>query len=188
MIYCQSCDKNISNKFIKKHNKSKTHLYFHNNFVIDKHYISSVLWRDFENIIKDYIDDYNTKFHYFSIKIEFVLNDNKYCIAINNNDIEIPLYKFDKDWIYYKFSQSKKVKDFVIYNACLKDINLESSSIINNIVLTVFLKYKTMKRNHLLLQPRRSLESKLIKHIYKKDFTEKLTKYYFTSKKYELIK
>ena len=100
MIYCQSCDKNISNKFIKKHNKSKTHLNFHNNFVINKHYISSVLWRDFEIIIKDYIDDYNTKFHYFSIKIEFVLNDSKYCIAINNNDIEIPLYKFDKDWIY----------------------------------------------------------------------------------------
>ena len=45
-----------------------------------------------------------------------------------------------------------------------------------------------MKRNHLLLQARRILESKLIKHIYKKDFTEKLTKYYFISKKYELIK
>ena len=45
-----------------------------------------------------------------------------------------------------------------------------------------------MKRNHLLLQPRRILESKLIKHIHKKDFTEKLTKYYFISKKYELFK
>ena len=49
MIYCDSCDKNISQKFIKKHNKSKTHLYFYNNFVINKYYIGDVLWRDFEN-------------------------------------------------------------------------------------------------------------------------------------------
>ena len=53
MIYCQSCDKDISQKFIKKHNKSKTHLYFHNNFVINKYYIGNVLWSDFEDIIHD---------------------------------------------------------------------------------------------------------------------------------------
>ena len=35
MAYCHSCDKTISQKFIKKHSKSKTHLYFYNNFVIN---------------------------------------------------------------------------------------------------------------------------------------------------------
>ena len=44
-----------------------------------------------------------------------------------------------------------------------------------------------MKRNHLLLQPRSILESKLLKHIHNKDFSEKLTKYYFLSKKYYLL-
>ncbi len=53
MTYCHSCDKYISQKFIKKHNKSKTHLYFHNNFVINKYHIGDVLWKDFENIIRD---------------------------------------------------------------------------------------------------------------------------------------
>ena len=44
-----------------------------------------------------------------------------------------------------------------------------------------------MKRNHLLLQPRRVLESKLLKKIHNSTFRDKLTKYYFLSKKYEII-
>ena len=51
-MYCQHCDKHISQKFIKKHNKSKTHLYFYNNFVINKYLIGNLLWRDFEDVIK----------------------------------------------------------------------------------------------------------------------------------------
>ena len=58
MTYCQSCDKNFFQKFLKKHNKSKTHLYFYNNFVINKYYIGNVLWRDFGNTIHEYIDIY----------------------------------------------------------------------------------------------------------------------------------
>ena len=115
------------------------------------------------------------------------MNNNKYSIAVNNNDVEIPLYKFDNEWIYFKFSQSKKVKDFVIYNACLRDINLESISIINNIIITIFSKYKTMKRYHLLNQPRTVLESKLLKHIHNSNFNDKLTKYKFLSQKYNFI-
>ena len=153
MMHCQSCDRNISQKFIKKHNKSKTHLYFHNNFVINKYYIGDVLWRDFENIIRDYINEYNNKFNSFSIKIDFQLNNENISISVDNIEGEIPLYKFiNIGWIYYKFCQSKKVRDFVFHNAILKNINLESSSIINSVTLTIFSKYKTMKRYHLLNQ------------------------------------
>ena len=74
MIYCHCFDKNISQKFLKKHNKSKTHLYFYNNFVINKYYIGDVLWRDFENIIQDYINDYNNKFNSFSILVNFQID------------------------------------------------------------------------------------------------------------------
>ena len=52
MIYCHSCDKNISQKFSTKHNKSKTHLYFYNSFVINKYYIGDVLWKDFQILFK----------------------------------------------------------------------------------------------------------------------------------------
>ena len=102
----------------------------------------------------------------------------KKSISIDNIQGEIPLYKFkDCGWIYYKFCQSKKARDFLFAQAILKNIKLESSSIINNVILTIFSKYKTMKRNHLLLQPRRALESKLIKNIHNSAFRDKLTKY-----------
>ena len=163
---CHCCDKNISQTFIRKHNKSKTHLYFHNIFVIKKYYIGDVLWKDFQNIIRDYINDYNNKFNSFSILVNFQLDKENKNISTDNIEGEIPLYKFkNSGWIYYKFCQSKKVKDFVFHTATLKDIKLESSSIINNVILTIFSKYKTIKRNHLLNQPRTILEYKIFNYI-----------------------
>ena len=188
MIYCHSCDKYISQKTIKRHNKSKTHLYFHNNYVINKYYIGDVLWKDFENTIHDYINEYNYKFYSFSILIKFKLNNEKKSISIDNIEGKIPLYKFkDCGWIYYKFCQSKKARDYVFSQAILKNINLESTSIINNVILTIFSKYKPMKRNYLLSQPRSVLESKLLKHIHNANFGDKLTKYQYLSRNYELF-
>ena len=63
----------ISQKFMKKHNKSKSHIYFHNNFVINKYYIGDILFNNFENIIRDYINEYNNKFYSFSKK-KLILN------------------------------------------------------------------------------------------------------------------
>ena len=188
MIYCHSCDKNISQNFIKKHNKSKSHIYFHNNFVINKYHIGDVLFKDFENIIRDYINEYNNKFYSFSIKIDFQLNNENNTISIDNIERQIPLYKFKNiGWIYYKFCQSKKARDFIYSQAIIKNINLRPNSIINNIILTKYSKYKTMKRNYLLLQNRSVLESKLLKHIHNKDFSDKFIKYNYLSKKYELF-
>ena len=110
------------------------------------------------------------------------------CISIDNIEGEIPLYIFENSgWIYYKFCQSKKVRDFVFHTATLKNIKIESTSIINNVILTIFSKYKTIKRNHLLNQPRSILESKIIKHVHNLNFRGKLTKYFFLSKKYDIL-
>ena len=110
-------------------------------------------------------------------------------ISIDNIEGEIPLYKFkNSGWIYYKFCQSKKVRDFVFHTAILKNIKLESTSILNIVILTIFSNYKTIKRNHLLQLSRTILESKLLKHIHNSNFRDKLTKYYFLSKKYGILK
>ena len=109
MIYCDCCHKYIPKKFIKKHNKSKTHSYFCNNFVINKYNIGSVLWKDFENIIQYYINDFNAKFNSFSILLNFKLDNENMSISIDNIEGQVPLYKIKKiGWVYYKFSQSKK--------------------------------------------------------------------------------
>ena len=187
-FYCQHCDKSINRIFKRKHNKSKTHLYMIQNIVINKYNIGDVLWKDFENIIRDYINEYNKKFISFSIKVDFQLNNENFSISIDNIEGEIPLYKFHNiGWIYYKFCQSKKVRAFVYHTAILKNIKLESTSIINNFKLSIFSKYKTIKRNHLLNQNRSILTSKLLKQIHNLDFIDKATKYKFLSIKYGLI-
>ena len=136
----------------------------------------------------DYIKEDNFKFNSFSILVNFQIDNENMRISVDNIEGEVPLYKFkNSGWIYYKFCQSKKVRDFVIHNAILKNIKLESSSIINNVILTIFSKYKTIKRNHLLNQPRFVLESKIIKYIHNSNFSDKLTKCKFLSKKYGII-
>ena len=101
--------------------------------------------------------------------------------------MSISIDTFEGQLPLYKFSQSKKVRDFVFHNAILKNKKLESTSIINNVILTIFSKYKTIKRNHLLNQQRSILESKLLKHFDKSNFCDKLTKYFVLSKKYGII-
>ena len=178
MIYCHSCDKYISQKFIKKHNKSKTHLYFYKNFVINKYYIGDVFFKDFENIVHDYINDYNNKFYSFSIVVNFQLNKENMSISIDNIEGEVPLYKFkDTAWIYYRFCQSKKARDYVFSQPILQNTKLEPKSVIKNVILTIFSKYKTIKRDHFLNQPRSILVSKLLKHIQNSNFRDKLTKH-----------
>ena len=82
MTFCHSCDKIINHNFIKKHNKPKTHLYFYNNFVINKYYIGDVLWKNFQNIIRDYMNEYNSKFYSFSMLVKFQLNEENISISI----------------------------------------------------------------------------------------------------------
>ena len=109
-------------------------------------------------------------------------------ISIDNTNGEVPSYKFKNiGCVYYKYCQSKKIRDYVFHNARLKNINLESTSIINNVMISIFSKYKTMKRNYLLCQLRSVLESKILKNIHNKNFIDKRSKYYFLSKKYGFI-
>ena len=54
-------------------------------------------------------------------------------------------------------------------------------------MITIFSKYKTMKPCYQLQQPRRILESKLLKHISNSSLFDKISKYKFLSIKYELL-
>ena len=179
--YCRSCDKNISQKSIKRHNKSKTHLYFHNNFVINKYHIGDVLWENLGYIIHEYIEIYIKKFNCFYIKVDFQLNKENFSFHIDYIDGQASMGEFlNFAWIYYKFCKCNNVREF------LKNIKLDLL-MMDGVILTIFSKYKTMKRNHLLSQPRRILESKLIKHIGNSDLSDKIRKNKFLSTKYELL-
>ena len=61
----------------------------------------------------------------------------------------------------------------------LRDIKLDSSSIISNVTITLFSNYKSMTIEHKLQQPRRVHESKLLKHIKNVSYDDKINKYNF---------
>ena len=69
----------------------------------------------------------------------------------------------------------------------LRDIKLDSSSIISNVTITLFSNYKSMTAKHKLQQPRRVLESKLLKYIKDASYDDKINKYNFLTLEYELL-
>ena len=186
--YCRDCDKFINRKFRQKHTKSKAHIHVYYNIVSNKFNIGNILWSDFENIIHEYIKENSTIFYAFSVLVKSKLVDKDLNNCADNPEGFVPLYKFDNSgWIYYKYCRSKKVRDYTFHRAMLKDIKLDSSSIISIVSITIFSKYKSMTAKHKMQQPRRILESKLLKHIHNVSCNDKINKYNFLSREYDLI-
>ena len=179
-FYCQHCGKSYNRVFKRRHIKSKFHLYNYYNIVINKYNIGNVFWSDFENIIHDYIKNFDNKFHSFTILVKCKLDDEFLNISVDNIEGFVFLYRFkDISSIFYEYCQSKKVRDYVYHFAKTKDINLNSSSIINNVTITIYSKFKTMTPKHRLTQPKSVLELKLIKNICNLPLKDKFTKYKF---------
>ena len=68
-----------------------------------------------------------------------------------------------------------------------KNINLNSSSIINNVTISIYSKYNTMTPKHRLAQNRSVLESKLLKNICDLSISDKIIKYNYLSIKDGLL-
>ena len=81
----------------------------------------------------------------------------------------------------------KKIRDYIFHRASLNDIILHSSTIISDVTITFFSIYKTMTAKHRFQQPRRVLETKLLKHIKNASDDDKETKYNFLAREYELL-
>ena len=187
-FYCHHCDKSVNYKSKQKHIKTKKHLYMYKNFVDNKHNIGNIPFSDLENIIHQYITEYSTKFDSFSILVKCNLYGENIKISIDNRNESILLCRFkDIGSVFYEYSQSRKVKDYIYQYALRKDLNIDDDSIINNLTITIFSEYHTMKRKHRLQQPRSVLESRILKQINDLSYSELVEKYRFLSRKYELI-
>ena len=104
------------------------------------------------------------------------------CISPHGNSEDIPLNRFDTS-APQCYRDIQKILDYIFHRAMLRDIKLDSSSIISNVTLTFFSIYKSMNPKHKLSQPRRVLESKLLKNIKNASRDDKINKYNFLSRK-----
>ena len=187
-FYCEHCDKTIKRNFKRKHIKSKNHLYMYNNIVINEYTIGDIPFSDLENIVYEHIMEYNTKFNSFSILVNCRLLDEDIKISIDNKDGIVPLYKFkDIGCIFYEYCQGKKVRDYVYKYSILKDIKLDSNSIIKKLTITIFSKYDSMRAKHRFYQPRSILETKILKQISNLYVKDALANYRSLTIKYELL-
>ena len=127
-------------------------------------------------------------FYYFTILVKCTLDDENLNISVNNIEGIVFLYKFkDIGSIFYEYSQSKKVRDYIYHFSKIKNINLIPSSIIKNLSIILYSKYETMTPKYRLTQNRSVLESKLLKNISKLPLNIKISKYNFLTTKYELF-
>ena len=69
----------------------------------------------------------------------------------------------------------------------LNDLKLDSSSIISNVTITLFSNYKSMTAKHKIQQPRKVLESKILKHVKIVSYDDKINNYIFLTLEYELL-
>ena len=181
--YCQDCDKYIIRKYKQRHIKSKRHSYMYYIIVTNNYKFGNVYWVDFEKTIQEYMKEITIKFYAFSIVIGCKRNDEDICISVDNREGYAP----NSGWICYKYCKSKKIRDYIFHRAMLKDIKLDSSSIIGNVSITLFSNYKSMTTKQNLQQPRRVLESKLLKYIKNMSYDDKINKYNFLTLEYELL-
>ena len=185
--YCRCCDKYINQKSKQRHLKSKAHLYMYYNIATFKYIIGDVCFTDIESIIHKYIKDNSTKFRIFTILVRCKLNNEDISISTDSIPVDVPLYRFDNcAHVCYRYCKSKKIRDYIFHRAMLSDIELDSSSIISNLTITLFSKYKTMTPQHRFHQLRKVLESKLMKHIKNMSYDDKMNKYTFLTLQYNL--
>ena len=177
MFYCEICDKKVIDKSRNKHNKTKSHD-FMKNYVVNIYNYSGFVWDDVENIIHDNIMSHKNKFNEFGIYVLCKINNN---VKINVNKslfelhallpIFLPEYKFyDVGTLFIQIA-GKMICETICENLRSKyDINCTPDIKIRNLRIKLFSRYDNMTFRYQLEQPRRILESKMVKHI--KNMTE----------------
>ena len=128
------------------------------------------------------------KFYTFCIVVRCTLDNDDISFSVDGNEVDVPLYGFDDcEWVCYRYCKIKKLRDYIFHRAMMRNNKLVSSFIISNVLITLFSNYNSMTAKHKLVQPRRVLESNLLKHIKNASYDDKIFKYNFLSLEYKLL-
>ena len=131
------------------------------------------------------------KFNFFSTIVKCKIDKKHISILVDKIRGYVPFYEFDYDdyyaWIYHRYYNSEKIRDYIFHRCKLYDTIWRFSTIICDVTITFFSNYKFMTGKHKMQQPRRILESKLLKHIHNVSYNDKINKYKFLSREYNLI-
>ena len=160
------------------------------NIITNKYNIGDVFWCDLVETIHEYMMINLCKFQKFSTVVKCKIDNKDISILIDKIEGYIPFYKLDVDeeeWIHLKYLNRYKIRDYISYHCGLFDTLIHSSTVINDVTITFLSNYKSMIAKHKMQQPRRILESKILKNIHNVSYNDEINKYNFLSRKYNLI-
>ena len=181
--YCGICDKTINRKSKTKHIKTKNHSFL-DSYVRKKHNFDDVYWEDFEKFLEHYVVGNSMKFPIFRTTIKFKTYDKD----IKFQSKRMNFVSFDSNVNFYYIScLIKRIRNYIRHYVAKMGKELSPESNINNLAIMFDSYYYIMHPKYRLQQPRRILESKLLKHITKLVGFEKESEYGFLSHIYKLV-
>ena len=174
--YCDICDKTIKRKSKTRHIKSKSHLHM-KSYVRDEHTIGDVYWKDFYRVIREYVNTNRIKFPIFKTLVKCDLFGENLVIWYDKTKKRLIRYGFGDKVFYYIYPVCEEILNRIRCCSLMKGEELSLETVIKNISTTFYSYYYIMTPRYRLEQPRRILESKLLKHITKLNDFEKNNKY-----------
>ena len=184
--YCDICDKTIKRKSIRKHIKSKSHLHM-KSYVREKHTIGNVYWKDFYRVIRESVDTNTLKFPISKALIECELFGENLVICSDETKKRVINYGFGDEVFHHLYCVCEEILNRICRHVLIKGEELSLETVIKNISITFYSFYYVMTPRHRLQQPRKVLESKLLKDITKLNDFEKNIKYSFLWYKYRPV-
>ena len=184
--YCEICDKTIKRKSKTTHIKSKNHLHM-KSYVREKHNIGDVYWKDFYKVIREYVNNNRLKFPIFKTLVKCNLFGSNLVIWYDKTKKRLIRYASSDKVFHYIYPVCEEILNRIQRVALMKKEELSLETVIKDISITFYSYYNIMTPRHRIEQPRRILESKLLKHIKKLNDFEKNDKYGFLWRRYRPI-
>ena len=172
--YCDICDKTI--KYKTKHLKSKNHLHM-KSYVREEHIVGDVYWKDFYRVIREYVDINRKKFPILKTVVRRKLFNKDLVICYDETKKGLIRYGFGDAVFHHLYPVCEEILDRLHRYALICGKELSLDTVIKNMSITFFSYYYIMTPRHRLQQPRRVLESRLLKNITNLNDDEKNIKY-----------
>ena len=184
--FCDICDKTIKRKSKTRHINSKSHLHM-KSYIREKHTIDDVYWKDFYRVIREYVDTNRLKFPIFKTLVKCNIFDENLVIWYDKTKKRLIRYGFDDEVFRYLYPVCEEILNRIRGCVLMKGEKLSLETVIKNISITFYSYYYVMTPRHRLEQPRKVLESNLLKHITKLNDDEKDIKYGFLWHRYRPV-
>ena len=162
--YCEICDKTIKNKSKTKHIKSTNHIHM-KSYVRDEHIVGDIYWKDFYRVIRNYVDINRKKFPIFKTVVRCKLFNKDLVICYDKTKKRLIRYGFGDVVFHDLYPVCEEILHRLHRRVLICGKELSLDTVIKNMSITFFLYFYIMTPRHRLQQPRRVLESRLLKHI-----------------------